>query len=198
MSRKLIELMRVFTRPSPIVSSRVASGSVEEVDDLKSELEDLKRENEDLMSAYEITQHELDNIKDSARDMEMEGEKKAVINFFKTMNSSIQGNLLDTIGQTEKHIRVLKSEGWEPAPEVESLSTTIRLLFNFLKKYGLSPLEELGKIMEVNLRQSELYEYAGSEFKDENELKKVQVKAPGWAFGRDIIARPKIQEYFDS
>lgn len=198
MSRKLIELMRVFSKTSPIVSSKVTSGNVEGLDELKSELDDVKRENEDLMSAYEITQQELDNMREKARDMEMEGEKKAVFNLFKTMNSSTYGNLLDTIGQTEKHIRVLKSEGWEPAPEVESLSTTIRLLFNFLKKFGVSPLEEVGTVMEVNLSQSEMYEYAGSEFKDADELKKVQIKAPGWAYGRDIIARPRIQEYFDS
>jgi len=199
MSRKIIELMKVFRQPSPIVSSKVASGSVSGgSEELQKELEELQAENEDLVSAYDITQVELDDLREKARELEVDGEKNAVINFFKTMNSSVQGNLLDTIGQTEKQIRVLKSQGWEPEADVESLSTTIRLFFNFLKKFGVTPLEEIGVVMELNLRQSEMYDYAGSEFKNEAELKKVQVMAPGWAFQRDIISRPRIQEHFDT
>ena len=188
--------MKVFSHtPSASPVKQAVPGGDEE---LEKELQTLKSENQDLMSAYEMTQQELDDMRDKMSTMELEGEKKSLIKLFKYMNSAQQGCLLDAIAQSEKQIRVLKSEGWEPGEKEEGFTTAIRLIYNFLKKYGVIPMEEVGVKLKVNLRQSEVYEYAGSEFTDEEEVKTVEVKAPGWAYEREIISRPRIQEAFDN
>lgn len=193
MSRRLIELMKVFSKP--IVTVSTSSNNVQ-LEDIEKELRNVKSENQDLVNAYEMTQQELDELRDKARDIEIESVKRSIVDLFKLMNSSENGNLLDIIAQTERHIRLLKSDGWEPTEKEEGLILTIRMIYKFLKKYGVSPMDEIGTKLCVNLRQSELYDYAGSEFKDEKEIKNVEIKAPGWSYQKDIISRPKIQESF--
>jgi len=195
MSRKLIELMRVFSVNTPVVTP-VAVSESGDLETMRRELRDIKSENEDLTSAYEMTQQELDSLREKARDMELDSERRSVVNLLKQMNSSESGNVLDSIAQTDKQIKVLKSGGWEPPVETEGAVIAIRLMSNFLKKFGICPMEEIGAKLELNLRQSELYEYAGSEFVDEKEIKKVEIKAPGWTFQKEIISRPRIQECF--
>jgi molecular chaperone GrpE (heat shock protein) len=195
MSRKLIELMRVFSENVSSVAVKPPgtegiSGTIEE------ELRLVKSENADLISAYEMTQQELDDIKGKAGNLEIETQQKAIIDLFKQMNSSEYGNLLDNVAQTEKQIKDLKAKGWEPSPEAENSTMTIRMYHNFLKKYGISPMADIGCELQINLTQSENYDYEGSEFKNGKEIKKVKVYAPGWTYGKDIISRPKIREIF--
>jgi len=185
--------MRVFSNITHVAPSK----EIVPPEGLDKVVENLKSENQDLMNAYEITQQELDDMREKICTMEVEGEQKAVVKFFKHMNSPQQGYLLDIIAQAERHIRLLKSQGWEPGEKEESFTTAIRIIYNFFKKYGISPMEELGTKLQVNLRQSEMYEYAGSEFTDEQEVKTVEVKAPGWSYQREIISRPRIQETFN-
>ncbi|MEQ8171749.1 MAG: hypothetical protein ABRQ38_22855 [Candidatus Eremiobacterota bacterium] len=196
MSRKLIELMRVFSNNLSSVAAKTTSGTESISGTIEEELRLIKSENADLMSAYEMTQQELDDIKGRAGNLEIETQQKAIIDLFKQMNSPEYGNLLDNVAQTEKQIKDLKAKGWEPSPEAENSTMTIRMYHNFLKKYGITPMADIGCELQINLSQSENYDYEGSEFKDGKEIKKVKVYAPGWTYGKDIISRPKVREIF--
>jgi len=196
MSRKLIELMRVFTSNISSVSAKTTAGTESAAGTIEEELRLVKSENADLMSAYEMTQQELDDIREKTGNLEIETQRKSIIDLFKRMNSPEYGNLLDNVAQTEKQIKDLKAKGWEPPAEAENSTITIRMYHNFLKKYGITPMVDIGCELQINLDQSENYDYEGSEFKDGKEIKKVKVYAPGWIYGKDIISRPKVRESF--
>ncbi len=196
MSRKLIELMRVFSNNVSSAAAKTTAGTESISGTIEEELRLIKSENADLMSAYEMTQQELDDIKGRAGNLEIETQHKAIIDLFKQMNSPEYGNLLDNVAQTEKQIKDLKAKGWEPPPEAENSTMTIRMYHNFLKKCGITPMVDIGCELQINLAQSENYDYEGSEFKDGKEIKKVKVYAPGWTYRKDIISRPKVRESF--
>jgi len=191
----MIELIRIFNDsiPSVVKPHKEIEGHK---DKFEEELRMVKSENEDLMSAYEMTQQELDELRQKSNTLEIESEKKAVINIFKQMNSVEYGNLLDNVALSEKQIRELKAKGWEPPPEAENVSMTVRMFYKFLKKYGISPMAEIDSKLQINLNQSELYDYEGSEFKDGKEMKNVRVCAPGWTYQKNIISSPKVREIF--
>jgi len=199
MSRKFIELVRVFSNKSkPVVvtaeTQPVSTGS-KELEAIKKELGNVKSENQDILNAYEMTQQELESFKDKAKDMEIHGRRRAIVGLFKQMNSS-EYALLDNIAQVDKQIKELRAKGWEPTEESEAATTTIRLFYNFFKKFGVNPMADVGAKMKINLKQSEQYEYAGSEFATEKDEKTVQVKAPGWIYEQEIVTRPRVQEVF--
>jgi molecular chaperone GrpE (heat shock protein) len=196
MSRKLIELIRVFSNKVPSVAASTTAGTECKSGTIEEELRLIKSENADLVSAYEITQQELDDIRERTGNLEIETQQKAIIDLFKQMNSSEYGNVLDNVAHTAKQIKDLKANGWEPSAETENSIMTIRMYHNFLKKYGITPMLEIDSELQINLAQSENYDYEGSEFKDGKEIKKVKVYAPGWTFGKDIISSPKVQESF--
>ncbi len=196
MSRKLIELMRAFTSNISSVAAKTTAATGSAAGTIEEELRLVKSENADLMSAYEMTQQELDDIREKTGNLEIETQRKSIIDLFKRMNSPEYGNLLDNVAQTEKQIKDLKAKGWEPPAEAENSTIIIRMYHNFLKKYGITPMVDIGCELQINLAQSENYDYEGSEFKDGKEIKKVKVYAPGWTYGKDIISRPKVRESF--
>jgi len=196
MSRKLIELMRAFTSNISSVAAKTTAATGSAAGTIEEELRLVKSENADLMSAYEMTQQELDDIREKTGNLEIETQRKSIIDLFKRMNSPEYGKLLDNVVQTEKQIKDLKAKGWEPPAEAENSTIIIRMYHNFLKKYGITPMVDIGCELQINLAQSENYDYEGSEFKDGKEIKKVKVYAPGWTYGKDIISRPKVRESF--
>jgi hypothetical protein len=196
MSRKLIELMRVFNDNVSSVSVKTLEHTEEGSTTVEEQLRQVKSENEDLISAYEITQQELDDLREQSSTLEITSERKAIIDLFKKMNSSEYGNLLDNVAQSEKQIKDLKAKGWEPPPEAENCAISVRMFYNFLKKFGIFPIIEIGSAFQINLGQSENYDYEGSEFKDGKEIKNVKVYAPGWTYQKDIISRTKVREIF--
>ncbi|MDR3114674.1 MAG: hypothetical protein LBU25_04050 [Treponema sp.] len=138
-------------------------------------------------------------LEELQRDMEShitESNTQEKANFFSALNSEKYGFILDGLFATKAGMEDLKRRHYQLPVEINGLTILIRKLIQFVKDSGVNPALRVGTVMTVKSRDIENYSYRGSPFDDNNEVKKVEVIAPGWYFkDKDmLVSRPTIKE----
>lgn len=169
-------------------------GSSEHDRDNKNRIE---QENEDLRAALEIAEQQLESLQDEIDQIRDEAKQEAVVSFFQEMNSVKFSNLLDQFSNAEEMLNRLKHNRYEIPQEIEVIPALVRMFMRFLKMYGVEPKTTIGLQKNMNLKESEGYEYVGSDFKNVDEMKPVEIKSTGWEYASTLISKPKAEEVQD-
>ena len=160
----------------------------------KGRKKNLEEENEDLRASLEITQLQMQNLQVAMEELRQEAQLEARLEFFREMNAQRHGSLLDNFARAEQRLQQLRQEGHSIPEEIESIPLVVRMFMKFAREVGIQPLEKLGREMEVDLEQSEGYEYVGTNFTEPEEKKQVRVVGEGWEYASHLISRPVLQE----
>ena len=156
--------------------------------------ETFRRENYDLRSALEIAEQQLEGLQDEIDQIRQEAMDDAFVSFFQEMNSIRFGNLLDTFAMTERMIKELKKENYEIPEKIALIPGIVRMFARFLKTKNVVPIKEIGEKQDINLADSEQYEYAGSDFENDVQKKDIVFKSTGWSYKDHLISAPKAEE----
>ncbi|MDR1301129.1 MAG: hypothetical protein LBK43_01485 [Treponema sp.] len=152
----------------------------------------LARKEEQLRRTNEI----LEELQNEFEIQIQESKTQEIANFFSSLNSEKYGFILDGLFATKAGLDELKKRRYELPVEINGLTILIRKLVQFVKDSGINPVLRIGTIMTVKSKDIENYTYRGSPFKDDQEVKKVEVISPGWQFkDKDRqLSRPTIKE----
>ena len=159
-----------------------------------SEQERIVHENDDLRAAAEIAQHQLEALQEELENIRDEAKQETVITFFQEMNSGKHSNLLDQFLKAELLVRQLKQHGTEIPQEIELIPILIRMFTRFVKMQGIRPKAVVGDQKVITLSESDEYEYIGSDWKDPDERKTVEIQSAGWLYADTLISKPKVKE----
>ena len=159
-----------------------------------SEHERIIHENDDLRAATEIAQHQLEALQEGIEHIRDEAKQETVITFFQEMNSGKHSNLLDQFLKAELLVRQLKQQGTKIPQEIELIPSLIRMFTRFVKMQGIRPKAVVGEQKMITLSESDEYEYIGSDWKDPDEQKTVEIQSTGWIYANTLISKPKVKE----
>jgi flagellar motility protein MotE (MotC chaperone) len=163
-------------------------------EDYRDETERIEQQNEDLRAALEIAEQQLESLQDEIDQIRDEAKQEAVVSFFQEMNSVKFSNLLEQFSNAEEMLKRLKRENYKIPQEIEVIPALIRMFMRFLKMHGVQPKALIGLQRHINLKESEEYEYVGSDFEDADEQKAVEIKSTGWEYAGTLISKPKAEE----
>ena len=163
-------------------------------EDTKDKKDRIDQENEDLRAALEIAEQQLESFQDEIDQIREEAKQEVVVSFFQEMNSVKFSNLLDQFSNAEEMLKRLKRENYEIPQEIEVIPALIRMFMRFLKIYDVQPKAMIGLQRHMNLKESEEYEYVGSDFEGVDEQKAVEIKSTGWEYAGTLISKPKAEE----
>ena len=163
-------------------------------EDREDNQDKIEQESEDLRAALEIAEQQLESFQDEIDQIRDEAKQETVVSFFQEMNSVKFSNLLDQFSNAEEMLKRLKEANYEIPQEIEVIPALVRMFMRFLKMYGVEPKTTIGLQKNMNLKESEDYEYVGSDFKDVDEKKAVEIKSTGWEYARNVISKPKAEE----
>lgn len=178
------------------------TGLIEEVADLRKggddsapDLETLQDENADLRAALFGLTQELLELQARIDEMKEITKTEAIVTFLSEMNSPTNGYLLDNLVQSNSATTSLLQNGWVPEPpEVEGTVYSLKMLMDYFKNSGVSPIQVLGNRAKVSMEDLSYLHYSGSEFSDEKELKWVEFRSSGWVYRGNVISRPRAVE----
>lgn len=155
---------------------------------------ELEAQNADLRSALEVVQRELDETRRELDSRLERLETDTIIAFFRELNSPSYGRVIDQMAYIEGYLRRLSARGVELSDELVPVSAAIRLFMKLIRSFGLEPIATCGEHVFVNLQESEQYDYVGSDFHDNAEVKELEIKSPGWRFKDIVVSRPVAYE----
>lgn len=120
-----------------------------------------------------------------------EGEK-----LISLLNSAKYGHILDLLTNLQSGVRILRRSGKQIPVEIGSLSSLVRQLLKFVEDCGITPILEIGEELTVNSSEIADYQYQGSPFENNEEVKTVIVTSTGWEIKEKelILSRPAVQE----
>ncbi len=206
--REEIENMQSFLRESLDSSRRKktrdplkSGGESSEGDfpeDPKEVLEQLEQDLEDFRAALECTQTQIEMLENRLEEVREEAARDATVTFFQEMNSERAGNLLDQFVLSGRGLKKLRRSGFVFPPEAESIPASVRMFLQFLEERRIMPLAEVGTQLRISLKDSEQYDYQGSDFADGEETKLVEVIRPGWEYQGVVISKPSVREQMES
>ena len=166
----------------------------------KDESENLKRIQEltaqvnDLKTELEAAYFRVNACEEEYERLQKESSKFALIDVLAKMNSKSSRKMLDQFAKSEKTLKELTAQGFEIPPEIASVSLCVRLFMSAMRSLGVSPVHEVGELIELSLNEAENYDYNGSDFTSDDEKKLVQVVDTGWKYGDVIFSRPGVVE----
>lgn len=169
------------TQTQPQETSPEISQLKEQIDTLKAELE----------GAY----IRLNSSEENYDLLQKEGKEAAINEVLSLMNSKESGMLIDQFAKCEKAMKDLSAKGIALPQEYSSLSLCVRIFMRTMRNiFGVSPVLKPGDVIEMTLDQAERYIYTGSNFRDSEEVKKVEVTSPGWKRNDEIFSLPQVME----
>lgn len=155
---------------------------------LAAQLEELRVE---LESAY----IRLNSSEENFERFQQESAELAVVDVLGRMNSQEAGQLLDQFAKSEQTLKQLALAGYEVPQELSSVSLCVKMFMRTMRNiFGISPVHVIGEKLKLRLEQAEGYDYSGSDFEDDGEVKEVEVISPGWRYGNEIFSLPKVLE----
>ena len=166
-------------------------------EDPKEVLEQLEQDLEDFRAALECTQAQIEMLENRLEEVREEAARDATVTFFQEMNSERAGNLLDQFVLSGRGLKKLRRSGFVFPPEVESIPASVRMFLQFLEERRIMPLAEVGTQLRISLKDSEQYDYQGSDFTDGEEAKLVEVIRPGWEYQGVVISKPSVREQME-
>ena len=159
-----------------------------EISQLKEQIDTLKAE---LEGAY----IRLNSSEENYDLLQKEGKEAAINEVLSLMNSKESGMLIDQFAKCEKAMKDLSAKGIALPEEYSSLSLCVRIFMRTMRNiFGVSPVLKPGDVIEMTLDQAERYIYTGSNFRDSEEVKKVEVTSPGWKRNDEIFSLPQVME----
>ena len=183
-----------------IISTLVHLQSVSESDisendnDLIAEVEELRDTVEDLRDTVEIAQQGLKSLLSDIDKINDEARQETFITFFQEMNSVKHSYFLDYFLRVEEQLKEITQQGDEIPHEIELISALIPIFNQFLTTHGVEPQESVGERINLTLKESDRYEYIGSDFKNADERKTVEVLSSGWVCEGKLIIKPRVRE----
>ena len=120
------------------------------------------------------------------------------LNFFKSLNSVEYGNILDTFLRLRKGVHGLRRQNIELPIELDGLFDWMENIRHFISDNGVNPIMQLNSIHDMKIGDIEKSgaEYEGMPYRNENEIKRVEVIASGWYYKNEDnhIAAPKLRQ----
>lgn len=167
---------------------------VKNENDYVEKIKDLEKENLELKMALNILENENENLNFEIEEIKFNADIEAKIEIFQEMNSSQNDFLLDNFTNNELTINMLKEKEYLIPKELESVILTTKSFIKIIKRLGLKPKQKIGRIIKINLDQSNEFEYIGSEFINSNDIKTVKIETSGWVYENKIISKPRVRE----
>lgn len=122
-------------------------------------------------------------------------EREMKIKIFQSFNSVQSNNTLDNFHIAKQLMQKLKEENWEPNhPDLNDLLYVINLFDEFLQSQKVFPIHNAGEIIDLSFENAINYDYQGSDYISNQDVKKVKVKAPGWRIDNIVICKPTVIE----
>lgn len=166
---------------------------------LQKKLEQAKEDNEHLQAQLKKTKKQLKELQ--AR---FDGSRSELVRFLSELNSSFHGRILDEIVNAYRAVKNLRKNNIQIPPEVKSLLPFAIHLAQFGHEKRFDYIIDIRKgdnIREMTNGEIEKYHgiYHGTEFKNNEEVKRVMITSPGWKYEDElIISPPEFQEYGSS
>lgn len=176
-----------------IISTLVHIQSVSE-GDTSEDNNDLIAEVEELRDIVEIAQQGLKSLLTDIDKINDEARQETFTTFFQEMNSVKHSYFLDYFLRVEEQLKEMTQEVTELPHEIELISVLVPIFNQFLKAYGVEPQESVGEQISLTLKESDHYEYIGSDFKNADERKTVEVISSGWICEGKLIIKPRVKE----
>jgi molecular chaperone GrpE (heat shock protein) len=168
--------------------------SKERVESILQDIDSSTQNVDDLRSSLLLVQQEFQHLKEEF-DQEIESFKQDFIRgFFARMNSARSGHLLDAMAQTGALIRENREKGEDLPRELQAIPMMIQIFMSMLKAEGITPIETVGKVKEIQARELSKFEFVGSSNFASNDIISAVVRTPGWQFGQAVISKPRIEE----
>ena len=183
-----------------IISTLVHLQSVSENDisesdnDLTAEVEELRDEVEELRDTVEIAQQGLKSLLTDIDKIDDEARQETFTTFFQEMNSVKHSYFLDYFLRVEEQLKEMTQQVAELPNEIELISALVPIFNQFLNTHGVEPQESVGEQINLTLKESDHYEYIGSDFKNTDETKTVEVISSGWICEGKLIIKPRVKE----
>lgn len=168
--------------------------SLEENEISESEDPRIAHEVEDLREAVEIARQGLKSLQMDIDKIGTEAQQEAFITFFQEMNSVKHSYFLDQFLRAEIQLNEFRQQGSELPQEIELISVLMPIFNQFLRMHDVQPKELVGKKITISLKESDHYEYIGSDFENIDEQKTVEVLSPGWTCKGRLIIKPRVRE----
>ena len=176
-----------------IISTLVHIQSVSE-GDTSEDNSDLIAEVEELRDIVEIAQQGLKSLLTDIDKIDDEARQETFTTFFQEMNSVKHSYFLDYFLRVEEQLKEMTQRVAELPHEIELISVLVPIFNQFLKTYGVEPQESVGEQIGLTLKESDHYEYIGSDFKNADERKTVEVLSSGWVCEGKLIIKPRVRE----
>ena len=176
-----------------IISTLVHIQSVSE-GDTSEDNNDLITEVEELRDIVEIAQQGLKSLLTDIDKIDDEARQETFTTFFQEMNSVKHSYFLDYFLRVEEQLKEMTQQVAELPHQIELISALIPIFNQFLKTYGVEPKESVGEQITLTLKESDHYEYIGSDFKDADERKIVEVISSGWICEGKLIIKSRVKE----
>lgn len=168
--------------------------SLGESDASENEKERMAHEIEDLREAVEIAQQGLKSLQTDIVKIEAEAQHEAFITFFQELNSVKHSYFLDQFLRADTQLKQLEKRGEQMPQEIEMISVLMPIFNRFLMMQGIQPKEAVGEQIVLTLKESDHYEYIGSDFENTEEHKTVEVLSSGWTCEGQLIIKPRVRE----
>jgi hypothetical protein len=155
----------------------------------------LASENADLRAALFGLKQELTDLYMQLEETRDANRVDALVQLLASMNAPSNRRLLDNVARSNLVIKELLQTGWQPdQPEVEGVVYSLKLLMDYLLSIGVKPIHAIGS--QRMIRMSDLREvgYVGSEFRNNDEVKLVEYRSPGWEYQGRTITSPEAFE----
>ena len=176
-----------------IISTLVHIQSVSE-EDTSEDDNDLIAEVEELRDIVEIAQQGLKSLLTDIDKIDDEARQETFITFFQEMNSVKHSYFLDYFLRVEEQLKEMTQQVDELPPEIELISALIPIFNQFLTTHGVEPQKSVGEQISLTLKESDRYEYIGSDFENADESKTVEVISSGWICEGKLIIKPRVKE----
>ena len=168
--------------------------SLEESDTSESEDARIVHEVEDLREAVEIARQGLKSLQMDIDKIGAEAQQEAFITFFQEMNSVKHSYFLDQFLRAEIQLKRFNQQSTELSQEIELITVLMPIFNQFLKTHNVQPKELVGEKIILTLKESDHYEYIGSDFESIDEQKTVEVLSSGWTCKGTLIIKPRVRE----
>lgn len=159
------------------------------------DIESLEAENADLRAALFGLREELTTLKRAIREIQTTDQARSLVDLLAGMNSQPNGRLLDNLSHSSRLVSDLLAHGWNPEPvEVEGVVYSLKMLIDYLARIGVTPVKALRTRARISLSDLALFDYIGSEFKNPDEKKWIEIRSTGWTYQGHVITKPQAVE----
>lgn len=183
--QKFLEFIRPEKRGGDSAAKPAETSSASgDVDALTARAEDLK-------NALECAQIQIASYEREIAGLREEMEDSVWLDVMAQMNSPAFGMLLDQFAAAEENLSRLRRDGFDIPKELESVAACVRLFMRAVRSFGVVPLREVGSALDIDLEQSEEFDYSGTEFENADNIITIRIVSPGWKYKETVFSRPR-------